>query len=143
MAKHFAATLRTVPPLPNQKLPPGNSHPPTPAAALLASLAVSFSFHKSRSTSACNLLPLHQQRAKLDKPGASIHDFPLQFIAVALIGLRFTPHASSQRWVAFSQLRFVSLAMTSLWRDLRPQECNHAETRKKKATRVGGLDNQF
>ena len=47
------------------------------------------------------------------------------------IGPRFTLHASSPRSVALTQLRFASLAMTSSWRDLHPQECARAgRTRK-------------
>ena len=43
-----------------------------------------------------------------------------------LIGSRFTLHASFPHSAALMQLRFTSFAMTSLWRDLRPQECAHA-----------------
>ncbi|WP_208328018.1 hypothetical protein, partial [Paraburkholderia rhizosphaerae] len=37
---------------------------------------------------------------------------------------------------ALMQLRFTSLAMTSLWRDLHPQECAHAGRTKQKARAV-------
>jgi len=42
------------------------------------------------------------------------------------IGSRFTLHASSPHPVALMQLRFTSLAVTSLWRDLHLQVCAHA-----------------
>ena len=42
------------------------------------------------------------------------------------IGSRFTLHASFPHSVALMQLRFTSLAVTSSWRDLHPQECAHA-----------------
>ncbi|KVS43393.1 hypothetical protein WK43_31830 [Burkholderia ubonensis] len=42
------------------------------------------------------------------------------------IGSRFTLHASFPHSVALMQLRFASFAMTSLWRDLHPQEGAHA-----------------
>ncbi|KWK71947.1 hypothetical protein WM16_19500 [Burkholderia ubonensis] len=47
----------------------------------------------------------------------------MQFL---FIGSRFTLHASSPHSVALMQLRFTSFAVTSLWRDLHPQECAHA-----------------
>ena len=57
-------------------------------------------------------------------------------IRFLFIGPRFTLHASSPRSVALAQLRFASLAMTSLWRDLHPQECARAgRTRKRQAGR--------
>ena len=47
----------------------------------------------------------------------------MQFLS---IGSRFTLHASSPHSVALMRLRFTSFAVTSLWRDLHPQECAHA-----------------
>ena len=55
---------------------------------------------------------------------------------LALVGIASYPvlvhrpaasiHASSPHSVALMQLRFTSLTVTSLWRDLHPQECAHA-----------------
>ena len=42
-------------------------------------------------------------------------------------------HASSPRSVALTQLRFTSLAVINLRRDLHPQECAHAGRTRKKA----------
>ena len=48
------------------------------------------------------------------------------------IGSRFTLRASFPHSVTLMQLRFTSLAVTSSWRDLHPQECAHAgRTRRK------------
>jgi hypothetical protein len=56
------------------------------------------------------------------------------------IGSRFTLHASFPHSVALMQLRFTSLAVTSSWRDLHPQECAHAgRTRQKPHSGLGGL----
>ncbi|MHB1670387.1 hypothetical protein, partial [Thiomonas sp.] len=52
---------------------------------------------------------------------------------------RFTFHASSPRSVALTQLRFASLAMTSLWRDLHPQECARAGRTQEKTRLAAGF----
>jgi hypothetical protein len=54
------------------------------------------------------------------------------------IGSRFTLHASFPRSVALTQLRFASFAVTSLRRDLHPQECAHAGRTNKKAPAYAG-----
>jgi len=53
-------------------------------------------------------------------------------IRFLFIDSRFTLRASFPRSVALPQLRFTSLAVTSLWRDLHPQVCAHAGRTKKK-----------
>lgn len=55
------------------------------------------------------------------------------------IGSRFTLHASSPHSVALMQLRFTSFAVTSLWRDLHPQECAHAGRTNKKSASQGAF----
>ena len=63
---------------------------------------------------------------------------------LALFGNAFYPvlvhrptasiHAASPHPVARMQLRFTSLTVTSLWRDLHPQECAHAGRTQRNAT---------
>ena len=56
------------------------------------------------------------------------------------IGSRFTLHASFPHSVTLVQLRFTSFAVTSLWRDLHPQECAHAgRTEKTPLAQASGV----
>ena len=48
------------------------------------------------------------------------------------IGSRFTFHASFPHSVTLVQLRFASLVLVNLWRDLHPQVCAHAGRTTKK-----------
>jgi hypothetical protein len=58
----------------------------------------------------------------------------MQFLS---IGSRFTLHASSPHSVALMRLRFASLVLVNLRRDLHPQECAHAGRTSKKTADHG------
>ena len=60
--------------------------------------------------------------------GSALYPILVHRLAVSL-------HASSPRSVTLTQLRFASLTVVSLRRDLHPQECAHAGRTKKKAAR--------
>ena len=99
--------------------------------------------HEARSPQGKNAL-LHCTTAgftplRLDHESFADH-CPLALLGSALYPvlvhrLAVSLHASSPRSVALTQLRFTSLAVVSLRRDLHPQECAHAGRTTKKAYR--------